>query len=49
MSFIKLTCACFLVTAAAAIFTIAFGYEQAAKQTMELCKHQYALCILGHS
>jgi hypothetical protein len=44
MSFFKLTCACLLVTAAAAIFTIAFGYEQAAKSGMELCKHQYALC-----
>jgi hypothetical protein len=32
MSLIKLTCACFLVTAAAAIFTIAFGYEQPASQ-----------------
>ena len=44
MSLIKLTFACFLVPAAAAIFTIAFGYEQAAKPGMELCKHQYALC-----
>ena len=44
MSLIKLTCACLLVTAAAAIFTIAFGYEQAATPGMELCKHQYALC-----
>jgi hypothetical protein len=44
MSLIKLTCACFLITAAAAIFTIAFGTEQAAKPSMELCKHQYALC-----
>jgi hypothetical protein len=44
MSFFKLSCACFLVTAAAGIFTIAFGYEQAAKPGMELCKHQYALC-----
>ena len=44
MSLIKLTFACFLLTAAAAVFAIAFGYEQAAKPNMELCKHQYALC-----
>jgi hypothetical protein len=44
MSLIKLTFACFLLTAAAAVFAIAFGYEQAAKSNMELCKHQYALC-----
>ena len=44
MSLIKVTCACFLITAAAAIFTMAFGYQQAAKPGMELCKHQYALC-----
>ena len=44
MSLIKLTCACLLLTAAVAVFTIAFGTEQAAKPGMELCKHQYALC-----
>ena len=44
MSLIKLTCACLLLTAAVAIFTIAFGTEQAAKPGMQLCKHQYALC-----
>ena len=43
MSLIKLTCACLLLTAAAAICTIAFGTEQAAKPAMELCKHPYAL------
>jgi hypothetical protein len=35
----------FLLTAAAALFGIAFGYAQAAKPKMALCKHQYALCI----
>ena len=44
MSLIKLTCACFLLTTAVAVFAIAFGTEQAAKPVMELCKHQYALC-----
>jgi hypothetical protein len=44
MSLIKLTFACFLLTAAAAVFAIVLGYEQAAKPNMELCKHQYALC-----
>ena len=44
MSFIKLTFAYFLLTAAAAGFAIAFGYGQASKPNMELCKHQYALC-----
>jgi hypothetical protein len=44
MSFIKLSFAFALVIAAAAVFTIAFGAEKAAKSTMLLCKHQYALC-----
>ena len=44
MSPFKLTFACFLLTAAAAVFAIAFGYGQASKPNMELCKHQYALC-----
>ena len=44
MSLIKLTFACFLLTAAVAVFAIAFGSEQSAKSTMELCKHPYALC-----
>ena len=44
MSRIKLTFACFLVTAAVAVFAVAFGDEQAAKSNMQLCKHPYALC-----
>ena len=40
----KLTFASLLLTAAAAVFAIAFASEPAAKQSMELCKHQYALC-----
>jgi hypothetical protein len=44
MSLIKLSFAFALVVAAAAVFTIAFGAEKAAKSTMLLCKHQYALC-----
>jgi hypothetical protein len=34
MSLIKLTISCCLLTAAAAVFAIAFGAEQAAKPTM---------------
>ena len=44
MSFIKLSFASFLLVAAIAVFTLAFGSEQAAKSNMQLCKHQYALC-----
>jgi hypothetical protein len=44
MSLIRLSFASFLLIAAAAVFTIAFGNEQAAKSDMQLCKHQYALC-----
>ena len=44
MSRIKLIFACFLVTAAVAVFAVAFGDEQAAKSNMQLCKHPYALC-----
>ena len=44
MSRIKLTFASFLVTAAAAVFAIAFGHDQGASASMQLCKHQYALC-----
>jgi hypothetical protein len=44
MSLIKLSFASFLLVAAAAVFAIALGDEQAAKSNMELCKHQYALC-----
>jgi len=44
MSLIKLTFACFLVTAAVAVFAVAFGDEQAAESNMQLCKHPYALC-----
>src|SRR6266536_2038300 len=44
MSRIKLTFACFLVTAAVAVFAVAFGDEKAAKSNMQLCKHPYALC-----
>ena len=44
MNLIKLSFASFLLIAAAAVFTIAFGNEQAAKSNMQLCKHQYALC-----
>lgn len=44
MSFIKLSFASFLLIAAVAVFTIAFGNEQGAKSDMQLCKHQYALC-----
>jgi hypothetical protein len=44
MSLIKLTFACCLLTAAVAVFAIAVGAEQSAKPSMELCKHQYALC-----
>jgi hypothetical protein len=44
MSLIKLTFACCLLTAAVAVFAIAVGAEQSAKSSMELCKHQYALC-----
>ena len=44
MNLIRLSFASFLLFAAAAVFTIAFGNEQAAKSDMQLCKHQYALC-----
>ena len=44
MSLIRLSFASFLLIAAAAVFTIAFGNVQAAKSDMQLCKHQYALC-----
>jgi hypothetical protein len=44
MSFIKLSLSSFLFIAAIAVFTLAFGAEQAAKSNMLLCKHQYALC-----
>jgi hypothetical protein len=44
MSLIKLSFAAFLLVAAVAVFTLAFGDEQAAKSSMQLCKHQYALC-----
>jgi hypothetical protein len=41
---IRLSFASFLLIAAAAVFTIAFGNVQPAKSDMQLCKHQYALC-----
>src|SRR6266853_5125287 len=44
MSLIRLSFASFLLIAAAAVFTIAFGNVQPAKSDMQLCKHQYALC-----
>ena len=44
MNLIRLSFGSFLLIAAAAVFTIAFGNEQAAKSDMQLCKHQYALC-----
>jgi hypothetical protein len=44
MRLIKLSLASFLLIAAVAVFAIAFGAEQAAKSTMLLCKHPYALC-----
>jgi len=44
MNLIRLSFASFLLIAAAAVFTIAFGNEQAAKSDMQLFKHQYALC-----
>ena len=44
MNLIRLSFASFLLIAAAAVFTIAFGNEQAAKSETQLCKHQYALC-----
>jgi hypothetical protein len=44
MNLIRLSFASFLLIAAAAVFTIAFGNEQAANSNMQLCKHQYALC-----
>jgi hypothetical protein len=44
MSLIKLSFASFLLVAAIAVFTVAFGSEQSAKSNMQLCKHQYALC-----
>ena len=44
MNLMRLSFASFSLIAAAAVFTIAFGNEQAAKSDMQLCKHQYALC-----
>lgn len=44
MNLIRLSFAFLSLIAAAAVFTIAFGDEQAAKSDMQLCKHQYALC-----
>ncbi len=44
MNLIRLSFASFLLITAAAVSTIAFGNEQAAKSDMQLCKHQYALC-----
>ena len=44
MSVIRLGLACLFLIAAAAVFTIALGNEQAAGPSMQLCKHQYALC-----
>ena len=44
MNLIRLSFASFLLIAAAAVFTIAFGNDQAVKSDMQLCKHQYALC-----
>jgi hypothetical protein len=44
VSLIRLSFAFLSLIAAAAVFTIAFGNEQAAKSNMQLCKHQYALC-----
>jgi hypothetical protein len=44
MNLIRLSFGSFLLIAAAAVFTIAFGNEQAANSNMQLCKHQYALC-----
>ena len=44
MNLIRLSFASFLLIAAAAVFTIAFGNVRAAKSDMQLCKHQYALC-----
>jgi hypothetical protein len=44
MNLIRLSFASFLLIAAAAVFTIAFGNVQPAKSDMQLCKHQYALC-----
>jgi hypothetical protein len=44
MKLFRLSFASFLLIAAAAVFTIAFGNEQAAKSETQLCKHQYALC-----
>ena len=44
MNLIRLSFTSFLLIAAAAVFTIAFGNVQPAKSDMQLCKHQYALC-----
>ena len=44
MSFIRLSFASFLLIAAVAVFTIAFGNEQAAKSDMQLCKQ--SICAL---
>src|SRR5262245_31822882 len=44
MSVIRLGLACLFLIAAAAVSTIALGNEQAAGPSMQLCKHQYALC-----
>ena len=44
MSLIKIGLSCSFLIAAVAVFTIALGNEQAAKSSMQLCRHQYALC-----
>jgi hypothetical protein len=44
MNLIKVGLACFFLVAAVAVFTIALGNGQAAGPSMQLCKHQYALC-----
>ena len=44
MNLIRLSFASFLLIAAAAVFTIAFGNVEPAKSTMQLCRKQYALC-----
>src|SRR4029079_16315991 len=44
MSLIKIGLSCSFLIAAVAVFTIALGNEKAAKSSMQLCKHQYALC-----
>src|SRR5262245_18107929 len=44
MSLIKIGLTCSFLIAAVAVFAIALGNEQAAKSSIQLCKHQYALC-----